>query len=63
MLQNFFLKEISGLRCEMKDLIQTKVAANTGQVSDFNEFSGVEENLKFLREECSNKGKKINLLL
>ena len=42
----------------MKDLIQTKVAANTGQVSDFSEFSGVEENLKFLPKECRNKDKK-----
>ena len=34
MLQNFFLKEISDLRPEMKDLIQTKVTANTGQASN-----------------------------
>ena len=63
MLQNFFLKEISDLRREMKDLIRTTVTANTGQVSDDNEFSGVNENLKFLREECHNKDKIIDILL
>ena len=63
MLQNFFLKEISDLRREMKDLIRTTVTADTVQVSDVNEFSGVDENLKFLREECRNKDKIINILL
>ena len=63
MLQNFFLKEISDLRCEMKDFIRTAVTANTGQVSDDNEFSGVDENRKFLREECRSKDKIINILL
>ena len=47
----------------MKDLIRTKVTANTGQVSDVNEFSGVDKNLKFLQKECSNKEKVINILL
>ena len=56
-------KEISDLRREMKDLIRTTVTANTGQVSNYNEFSGVDENLKFLREECRNKDKIINTLL
>ena len=63
MLQNCFLKEIFDLRCEMKDLIRTTVTADTVQVSDVNEFSGVDENLKFLREECRNKDKIINILL
>ena len=63
MLQNFFLKEISDLRREMKDLIRTTVTADTIQVSDVNEFSGVDEKLKFLREECRNKDKIINILL
>ena len=55
MFQNFFLEEISDLRLEMKDLIRTIITTNTCQVSDVNEFSGVGENLKFLREECRNK--------
>ena len=63
MLQNFFLKQISDLRREMKDLVRTTVTANTGQVSDDNEFSRVDENLKFLRNECRNKDKIINILL
>ena len=63
MLQNFFLKEISDLRREMKDLVRTTVTANTGQASDDNEFSGADENLKFLRNECRNKDKIINILL
>ena len=63
MLQNCFLKEIFDLRREMKDLIRTTVTADTVQVSDVNEFSGVDENLKFLREECRNKDKIINILL
>ena len=33
MLQIFFLKEIYGLRREMKDLIRTKVTANEVQVT------------------------------
>ena len=44
-------------------MIRTTVTANTGQVSDYNKFSGVDENLKFLREECHNKDKIINILL
>ena len=47
----------------MKDLIRTTVTANTGQVSDYNEFSGMDENLRFLREECRSKDKIINILL
>ena len=47
----------------MKDSIQTKVTANTGKVSDINKFSGVDNNLKFLWEECRNKRKIINILL
>lgn len=43
MLQNLFLKEISDVRREMKDFIRTKITSNTDQVSDFNEFSGVDE--------------------
>ena len=39
MLQNFFLKEFSDLRREMKDFIRVIVTANTGQVSHVNEFS------------------------
>ena len=35
----------------MKDLIQTKITANTNQVSDVNEFLEVDENLKFLQKE------------
>ena len=31
----------------MKDVIRTTVTADTVQVSDVNEFSGVDENLKF----------------
>ena len=46
----------------MKDLIRTKTAANTCQVSAFSEFSGVDENLEFLREECCNKNQIINIL-
>ena len=63
MLQNFFLQETSNLRREMKDLIRTTFTANTDQVSDDNEFSGVDENLKFLRDECRNKDKIISILL
>lgn len=37
-MQNLFLKEISNLRREMKDLVRNKVTADTGQVSDINEF-------------------------
>ena len=47
----------------LKDSIQTKVTANTGKVSDINKFSGVDNNLKFLWEECRNKHKIINILL
>ena len=47
----------------MKDFIQTKFAANTGQVSDVNEFSGVDKKLKLLRGECRNKDKIIKILL
>ena len=39
LLYNFFLKEMSDLRREMKDLIRKKVTANTCQVSDINKFS------------------------
>ena len=39
LLHNCFLKEMSDLRREMKDLIRTKVTANTCQVSDINKFS------------------------
>ena len=62
MLENFVLKEISHLRHEMKDLIRMTVTANTGQVSDDNEFSGVDKNLKFLLEKCRNKDKIISIL-
>ena len=62
MLQNFFLKEISSLRREIKDLIRTKVTANKGQISDVNEFLRVDENLNFLRDKCRNKDKIINIL-
>ena len=41
----------------MKDLVRTEVSANTDQFSDANEFSAVDENLSFLRQECSNKDK------
>ena len=49
--KSFFFKEISDLRREMKDLIQTKITANTNQVGDVNEFLEVDENLKFLQKE------------
>ena len=39
------------------------VTANTGQVNDDNEFSGVDKNLKFLWEGCHNKDKIISILL
>ena len=41
----------------MKDFIQTKFAANTGQVSDVNEFSGVDKKLKLLRGNAAIKTK------
>ena len=47
----------------MKDLIRTTVTANTDQVSDDDEFLGVDEYLKFLWEGCHNKDKIINILL
>ena len=47
----------------MKDLIRTTVTTNTGQVDDVDEFSGLDENLKFLREEYRNKEKIRNILL
>ena len=57
MLQNFFIKKLSDLRREMKYLVRTEVSANTDQFSDANEFSAVDENLSFLRQECGNKDK------
>ena len=63
MLQNLFPKELSDLRREMKDLIRTKVRVNTAQVSDIKKLLGVDENLKFLREDYRNKDKLISILL
>ena len=63
MLQNLFPKELSDLRREMKDLIRTKVTVNTAQVSDIKKLLGVDENLKFLREDYRNKDKLISILL
>lgn len=56
-LQNFFIKKLSDLKPEMKDLVRTEVSVNTDQFSDADEFSAVDENLSFLRQECSNKDK------
>ena len=63
MLQNLFPKELSDLRREMKDLIRTKVTVNTAQVSDIKKLLGVDENLKFLREDYRNKDNLISILL
>lgn len=59
----FFLKEISDLRLEMKDLIQTKVTASIDHVNNVNEFLRVNKNLKFLKEQWCNKDKVIKRLL
>lgn len=59
----FFFKEISGLRLEMKDLIQTKVTASIDHVNNVNEFLRADKNLNFLKEQCWNKDKVIKRLL
>ena len=59
----FFLKEISGLRLEMMDLIQTKVTASIDHVNNVNEFLRADKNLNFLKEQWWNKDKVIKLLL
>ena len=59
----FFLKEISDLRLEIKDLTQTKVTASIDHVNNVNELLRGDKNLNFLKEQWCNKDKVIKRLL
>ena len=59
----FFLKEISDLRLEIKDLTQTKVTASIDHVNNVNEFLRADKNLNFLKEQWCNKDKVTKRLL
>ena len=52
-----FLKEISDLRLEIKDLTQAKVTAGIDHVNNVNEFLRGDKNLHFLKEQWCNKDK------